>query len=452
MKTKSLFLFAAFSTLISLASCGNSKKNDPKVLTIATSGDVSENDILTTFRRGFLAKEENKDITISIIKINDNYDSWINKKLYVDQVPDLIQVYDYSSEFWTNFDTDGRGNGLFYPISEYFNRDGLNENDYFPSIIEMTKSGPSGDNNMYWMPRDYNKVVCVYNKKIFDAAGISYPTSSWTYDDFVSISESLLAKKDSITQYSKTATFYPADMNLNWQAFYYPLLKSYNADLIDRENGKALLNEEVVKTQFRKVLDMPLRGLAVPPDNQTSAPFANKQAAMMFVSRPNVTNYVKSLGADNIDFVSMPIYSDKTASQSFVGMGCTGYAITTSCAPEKRETAWKFLKYIISEEGQNAFSKMGSGVPVIKSLANDPESEFRKYLPNANNDAFVSDFERDIPMNFMKGFHPEKQLGIYTYLLNNCLSNFYKQLKKSEQDYLSYFETFKKSFENTWTK
>ncbi len=36
---------------------------------------------------------------------------------------------------------------------------------------------------MYGVPKDKDTVCLVYNKEMFDAAGVAYPDESWTWDD-----------------------------------------------------------------------------------------------------------------------------------------------------------------------------------------------------------------------------------------------------------------------------
>lgn len=414
---KNLKQIGLAALLITCTLAGCNKQDDVNELVIATMGTPVEVSIINTFIDGFLAKPENEGKSIKVVKITESYDSWVNKKLYVNQMPDVIQVFDYSSEYWTSSEN------LYQPISDLMERDNIKESDYFESVMEMCKSGT--DDKVYWVPRDYNKVVCIYNKKMFDAANVSYPQDNWTYNDFLSTCQALNAKADEISSYSKSLVFYPVDANLKWAAVYYPAIKSYGGELIDKDNSLAFKNIDAVKKGFNLLLNTVEEGYAVEPSS-TTAPFANKQAAMMFVSRPDIPAYVKSLGKEAIDFVSMPTFSDKTSEQSYVGMGCTGYGITSDCPNEKKEFAWSFLKYVISADGQNEFCKMGSGIPVLKSLANDENAEFRKYLPNANNDCFVNQPERDLPMTYMKGFKPSKQLGIYSYINKNFLASFYQ--------------------------
>lgn len=417
--------------------CGGGGNTDgEKVeLTIGVVNAPAEIKIANAFIKAYQAQPGNENKEIKVVKITDTYDTWVQRQLYVDKLPDMIQVYDYSSEFWTYMN-------MLEPISEYMARDGIKESDYYESVIEMAKS-KEGDNNMYWVPRDYNKVVVCYNTKMFELAGIEKPSDDWTFEEFKSICEKLLAAKDTITDYSGTPYFWPADMRLQWAASYYPVISSYGGGLIDKANAKAFENLDAVKKGFNYYLSYADEGLCVTVDDTTDA-FANKQTAMIFTSRPDVPTYDQYLDGE-IDFASFPILSDATET-SYIGMGCTGYGITASCPDEEKDIAWDFLKFVMSKEGQNAFSKTGSGIPMLKALAEDSEAEFKKAFEGKNNEAFVKFSERDIPMNYMRGFKPNKQLGIYSYINANLLSSFIKA-KDREQCYADTISQLEKTFE-----
>ena len=413
-----------------LVSC----KKKEQSLTIGVVDKGAEVKIVNAFIKAYKAQPGNEDKQIKVVKITDNYDTWVQRQQYAKTLPDVMQVYDYSSEFWTYM-------GMLKPISEYMVRDGIKESDYYSSIIEMAKS-KVGDDKMYWVPRDYNKVIVCYNTEMFDIAGIEKPSDDWTFDQFKQVCERLLEKKDEITEYSGSPYFWPADMRLQWQASYYPIVSSYGGALIDKENGTAFKNPDAVKKAFDYYLSYVDQGLCVTLDDTVDA-FVNKQSAMIFMSRPDVPEYEKYLEG-KIDFVSFPTLSDAVGT-SYIGMGCTGYGITTNCSNEKTELAWDFLKFVMSKEGQNAFSKTGSGIPMLKSLAEDPQAEFRKVYPDKNNDAFVKFSERDIPMNYMRGFKPNKQLGIYSYINVNLLSSFINAKDRTEC-----FNTTKTELEKTF--
>lgn len=437
MKTNSIkkVLSCVFGFLLAFTAvgCGGNSgdSSDSVELTIGVVNQPSEVKIINSFIKAYKEQPGNENKQIKVTKITDNYDTWVQRQQYVNKLPDMIQVYDYSSEFWTYMN-------MLQPISDYMERDGIKESDYYSSVIEMAKS-KAGDNKMYWVPRDYNKVVVCYNTKMFELAGIEKPSDDWTFEQFEDVCEQLLAAKDAITDYSGSPYFWPADMRLQWAASYYPVISSYGGGLIDKENEKAFENIDAVKKGFDYYLSYVDRDLCVTTDDTTDA-FANKQAAMIFTSRPDVPTYNQYLDGE-IDFASFPILSDATET-SYIGMGCTGYGITDSCPDEKKDLAWDFLKFVMSKEGQNAFSKTGSGIPMLKSLAEDPEAEFRKVYEGKNNDAFVKFAERDIPMNYMRGFKPNKQLSIYSYINANLLSSFVtaKDRAKCYEDTISQLE------------
>lgn len=442
--------------MASLTSCfGNNGENyddsDPDVLSIAIVTDSAEEDTLNAFINGYKKIPGNEDKKIKVVKMQGGYAEYINKAFLKNGPANIIQVYDYNCEYYTNADLDGRGTSLLKPISSFMKRDGINENDFYESVIEMSKS-KIGSDDMYWVPRDYNKVVCAYNTKIFELAGVEVPSGNWTWSQFVSTCEQLLAAKSQIRQYSGSTSFYPVDINRDFYAVYYPLLQSYGVDLLDKTNKTCFggAGMDKAKLAWGKVLNMMDEGLAASTGDDKD-PFTNKQAAMKFITRPKLPKYVKSLGKDVIDFVSLPTYDDSDATKSYIGMGCTGYGITTSCPDSKMELAWDFLKYIISEDGQNAFSEAGSGIPCLKKLAEDENAAFKKYLVTDNyhphHEVFTDYSDRDLPMNFMNGVEMNKQYNILEYIKNNTLKNFANKKGDARN---AYYATYKAGLEEVW--
>ena len=60
-------------------------------------------------------------------------------------------------------------------------------NDYFPGIIQTDYQ----KNVLYGLPWVAQPVVVYYNKGLFDAARLAYPTSDWIWDDFTTIAKAL---------------------------------------------------------------------------------------------------------------------------------------------------------------------------------------------------------------------------------------------------------------------
>ena len=411
--------------LFGAVGCGG-KNDDPNTLTVGVANNTSEINIINTFRRAYML--ENPGTNIEIVRITGTYDNTLVRLINSKDLPDIVQVYDFSAQYWTD-------RGLYVPIGDYMERDGISEEDYFASVMKMAKSGTDGQ--IYWAPRDYNKVVVCYNTAIFDAAGVAYPSDDWSWDEFVEVCKALDAKTNDILAATGQQIFYPVDMNLNWEAVYYPAMRSFGGDLYDvAENGdiSALENLGGIKQGLNTLLALADDELAVEP-TQTGSPFPSKQCAMMFTVRPNITSYAGSLtdanGDPTIDFASLPSFNGADA--SYIGMGCTGYGITSQCVEEKRELAWDFLKFVMTEAGQDAFCESGAGVPVLVEMANDASAAWRQYLPEANHDAFIQYDTRDLPMTeYLDGVDPSKHLAVRTVLTDNMTKNLFSAAVRDE--------------------
>lgn len=456
MARKKLFGMGALIFMLApvLMGCGNNENGDSgdKVtLKVAVDVTKTEVNIIEHLIKSF--EKENKDISLKVVKITQGYDSYIQKNFDQGKVKstiaDIISVYDYNSEYWTSMN-------LFKPLTSYMDRDGIRESDYVSSMFDLGKSGQEGDNNFYWLPRDYNKVVVCYNTEIFEAAGIQKPSNDWTMEDFNNTCKTLLEKKDVIKAKTGTYDFWPAEMNIKWTPVYYPWIKSYGGDFL-AEDGTMFKNPDTVKNSVLSLLHYAdatngkkYQGLGYSnPIGQSSdqANFVNKKAAMTFTVRPNVKSFADSL-KNKIDFVSLPKITDNKGNTSYIGAGCTGYGITAGCLDEKMDAAWKFLKYVVSKEGQEVLGETGSGVPVLESLLNDENAKWNNFISkDLNHAAFTAFPERDLSMNYVHGFKLSKQLTVYKELKDNFIYSMY-----NTNDRTSEFNAFKSKIDTVLAK
>ena len=122
-------------TAVGFAGCRSSKEGAADTLTIGVSNNTSEINNINTFRKAYLLK--NPGAKIEIVRISGSFDNTLVRLINSEDLPDIVQVYDFSAQYWTDA-------GLYYPISGYMERDGIAEEDYFDSIVSMAKSGTDG--------------------------------------------------------------------------------------------------------------------------------------------------------------------------------------------------------------------------------------------------------------------------------------------------------------------
>jgi multiple sugar transport system substrate-binding protein len=90
-------------------------------------------------------------------------------------------------------------------------------NDYFPSIL----STATFDGEVYGLPWIAAPVVTYYNMNMFDAANLEYPSSDWTWDDFMEMARTLTQDTDGdgqTDQWGFISNGWPPPFIFIWQA------------------------------------------------------------------------------------------------------------------------------------------------------------------------------------------------------------------------------------------
>lgn len=113
--------------------------------------------------------------------------------------------------------------GIFYPVNQC---DAVataepqtagDLSDYYPGVLSVNEY----EGDTYGLPWIAQPVVVYYNKGLFDAAGIDYPSDDWTWDDFVSLAKQLTVDSDgdgTVDQWGFTNNGWPPPYIFIWQA------------------------------------------------------------------------------------------------------------------------------------------------------------------------------------------------------------------------------------------
>jgi multiple sugar transport system substrate-binding protein len=77
-------------------------------------------------------------------------------------------------------------NGLVYPLDDLLVKGGYDYEKLFSKSIRETETF---DGKIYGVPYALNRYEILYNKSIFDKAGVPYPTDDWTWDELREIAK-----------------------------------------------------------------------------------------------------------------------------------------------------------------------------------------------------------------------------------------------------------------------
>jgi multiple sugar transport system substrate-binding protein len=181
MRNQRLVVLVALVAVIATACTGGgsgSKKSQGEVaLTFWNDAEAFTPDFLKALENGFEAKYPNIDLQVTNIP-EAQYGAKIDTALAAHNPPDLGFVWD---QRWIKA-------GLVLPLDDMVKQDGIDLSSYDPAIIPKDWSSASeGANNefacaygghIYCLGSYTGMVALIYNKDMFDAAGIPYP-SPW---------------------------------------------------------------------------------------------------------------------------------------------------------------------------------------------------------------------------------------------------------------------------------
>ena len=111
-KTKfSLFLMVPLLASGAVVGCTGRGGTPSDVISISIVADSAESTTMNTFIKKYKEIPGNENKKFKVVKMT-NYNDYIFNSFLYDELTDIIQVYDYNAEYYTNADLDGAGTSL----------------------------------------------------------------------------------------------------------------------------------------------------------------------------------------------------------------------------------------------------------------------------------------------------------------------------------------------------
>lgn len=93
--------------------------------------------------------------------------------------------------------------GALYNLKDLIASTGTDLSGFYPTALKAFQF--NGD--QYAIPDSFSNVVLIYNKDLFDKAGVAYPTDDWTWDDITVAGKAIRALGDDIYGFERTIQF-----------------------------------------------------------------------------------------------------------------------------------------------------------------------------------------------------------------------------------------------------
>lgn len=302
----------------------------------------------------------NPDILVKYEPITGDYRQALLTAIASGTEPDVF----YMDIFWWQ---ELARNDTILPLDELMASTGTNKEDFIPSLVDAF----TFDGKVYGIPKDFNTLGMFYNKGLFDAAGLDYPTDDWTWDDLKSAAAQLTDLSDPDKPVYGFCT--PPDPGR------FPVFVFQNGGTVmnaDDTDTDLESDEAVGAAEFYTSFRTDKTG-AIPADlgeGWQGTLFGKGQCAMVYEGGWLIPYLRDSFPTTQYGVVLPP-----------AGPGGEGNLIFTvawgiSKNTKNPEAAWRVVEFLTNEESQKTVLESGFALPSRASLQG---SEYFTNNPNA---------------------------------------------------------------------
>ena len=182
-KLKKLLILLAVITIAVLAGgCGSKKSADGKTHLTFQIWDVNQRPGMQAMCDAYTAIHPDVVIEVQVTSWSE-YWTKLEATAISNQMPDIFWMHTNEILKYADY-------GKIADLTDLY--DGEDPEYYQKHFSEVSLSNIQGsDGRYYGVPKDKDTVGLVYNKEMFDAAGVAYPTAEWTWDDLCEASRKI---------------------------------------------------------------------------------------------------------------------------------------------------------------------------------------------------------------------------------------------------------------------
>ncbi len=281
-----------------------------------------------------------------------NYDQKIQTMIAGGKPPDIfgsgdVQIPNIVSK---NFALD---------LAPLVKRDNYSLSDFYPQVVD----GLTYDKKLVGLTDNWDTQVMYYNASLFKKAGIAAPTVSWTWDNF-------LAAANKLTSGTGTRKTY-GGLFENWFAAYFDQMWAWGGDPFPNKGTECGYDSSQALSAFNSIVSLYKSGASPTPSQ-----FSDQGAEQLFLSG-RVGMYIGAgrwaaydlRDVKRFDWKVAPIPTGPSGRANFFHLSMFAIARTS----HNQDTAWDFLKFMVSSEGIKQGLAAAQGIPSRQSVANSPE-------------------------------------------------------------------------------
>lgn len=309
--------------------------------------------------------------------------------------------------------------GLLTSLDPRIQQDQLNTEDFVPAVIDGLKN--MGDGTLYGLSPTFMSSVILYNKKIFQEAGVEPPTDNMTWDDLFNLARRVSKGEGKDRVFGFNFERYPNDNGFN--ALMTNFTDPLNLRFVDEKKEKLLVNSpqwerswsQITKLINEKIIPSSEDMNTVYDEKSTPGPydydfFISGRLAMVVGDygyiNGDLTNVmknaakIKNFKPFEWDVVTIPSHPEAEGVSGYVQLSNI-FSINQKAA--NPEIAWDFIQYLNGEDWSKLRSRSSYEMVSRKSFIKPPTGSsynieaFYKVKPSTPTGASMNDLMMENP-------------------------------------------------------
>ena len=306
-------------------------------------------------------------VKVQLESVPQDYGTKLLAEVASGTAPDVFQVGDGDP---SNF----AAKGMLEPLDDYISGKignmPLDMSVFYPAIAAIGNVG----GKQYLLTKDSSPLILHYNKTLFDAAKVDYPTDKWTWDDMLAAAQKLTKTVGGkITQWGIQLPDGWGDPS--WTRGIAPLVYQNGGSLLgpDGKTTTGFLNSDATVGALQFYFDLFNKYKVAPTAADVAALsgqdlFATGKVAMLWTGIWGVRGYMANPKL-NFGMAQLPMGKQRGNSICWAG-----FAIYSKS--QNKVAAWAFLKWITAEGGAQEFAKYAltdvKAIADLQGLTKDP--------------------------------------------------------------------------------
>lgn len=302
-----------------------------------------------------------------------NYATRLRTALESETPPDVVRVNAFLIP-------DLVAKGLLAPLPSTL----VAQADLSPLLRQMGEV----DGTAYCLPHDVSTLALLYNRTLFDAAQVAYPTADWTWETLRTTAEQLTNTPTGVY-----GMVLPADFS-RWLPFLYQA----GGTVMDSSALSMTLTSPAASTALQFYSDLLLDGMAAAPtalgNTWAGEAFAQGHAAMVLEGNWLIPYLAETV--PTLDYGVVPLPAGPVAKATVAFVNCYAIAAGTTQAVAARN----FIEFLTNTESQQRWLPLTAALPARTALLDT------WMLAYPAQSAFAQELVSAHPWQFRAGFQP----------------------------------------------